>query len=900
MQFFMRSALYYLILITLLIGSNTYVSAQKNVFEQHLDSLKRQNNLTDWIYDRLDHVAENTQVNLAYLMNTKPWRQAKLMEEHHAILTLLNSKGYYQLLDGNILTAIRNYEDAYSYYQKNKVGKYEIVEYTLKPLSNCYTRLGDYERALYLQHLSINFLIKTNDLPETIASVYSNLAISYRSMGNTFEAEKSALNGLKLTKTNTSTYLLLNNILADILIDNGDDLGAAKLIENNIAKQKNINTENGYSLMGSYTTGGIAYLNLKNYKKAELYLNKALYIINTFFKGARLREQANIFTLKGRVKLQQQQPLLAIKDFKQTLLILKVANADGSPIVSKIYGDNKLVEVFEQMANAYLDLHKPDEAFNYIKLALFSADKIRNEFANDQTKERLQADLKYITEKGIDLAYQRYLQTKDKKLWLSILELAEQSKARTLFDQIKRNQQSLLSNRNDSLFIKKQAFERAIIYNEKQELEAKNKVANKNTDSLKFYLALIDKQIKQKYKQFNLDNELNVAKLLKTLPKANIIEYFVGRNAIYAIIIKDGQVNQVVKLAHADQIKLNTKTYADHYFQQGPNAMLNDPKTFYSASHQLYQQLLGQIKFGKGEKVVVIPDEVLGYLSFDGLITDAAYQPQIAKWPFLIKQHILTYAFSLQTLALAKPVALTKNFTGLFITHQKNNNKPLKAVQDEADAIKNLLSGRFLFNDEVNTQTFNTAFEQSTVLHIGTHAYLSGKNQEPTLDFEKGKLFLFELDAKKNAPVLVVLSACRTADGLLANGEGIISLSRGFNALGTPATIAGLWNVNDVAASVITSSLYEHLLEGKSGGEALHQAKLDWLNKPQTSDALYLPYYWDSLIYMGTDQQIALTPATNWSLLLGFTGGIIALAGFFFLLIRRSKMKRIVPQAQIL
>jgi len=869
---------------------NSIVFAQHPSINQKLENLKAKDSLDLYIIERLDYVALNPKQGFSFLMQTQKmlWRKPKTYDEHYIFIDLLNSQGYYQLLEGNILGSINSYEQAYNYYLKHRVSSYEIVEYTLKPLSNNYTRLGDYERAVYLLNTATSFLIKTNDNAEAIASLYSNMAIAYRSMGKLEDAKDNVYKGLKLAKTTSSVNIALNNILADILTDNGDYLGAAKLIENNIAKQKNINNENAYSLMGSYTTGGIAYLNLKNYKKAELYLNKALYIINTYFKGNRLREQANIFTLKGRVKLMQQQALLAIKDFKQTLLILKVANADGYPVVSKIYGDNKLIEVFEQMANAYLALHKPDEAFIYIKLALFSADKIRNEFVNDQTKERLQADLKYITEKGIDLAYQRYLQTKDKKLWLSILELAEQSKARTLFDQIKRNQQSLLSNRNDSLFIKKQAFERAIIYNEKQELEAKNKAANKNTDSLKFYLALIDKQIKQKYKQFNLVNELNVAKLLKTLPKANIIEYFVGRNAIYAIVIKDGQVNQVVKLAHADQIKFNTKTYADHYFQQGPNAMLNDPKKFYSASHQLYQQLLGQIKFGKGEKIVVIPDEVLGYLSFDGLITDAAYQPQIAKWPFLIKQHTLTYTFSLQTLALANPVALTKNFTGLFITHQKNNNKPLKAVQDEADAIKNLLSGRFLFNDEVNTQTFNTAFEQSTVLHIGTHAYLSGKNQEPTLDFDKEKLFLFELDAKKNAPVLVVLSACRTADGLLANGEGIISLSRGFNALGTPATIAGLWNVNDVAASVITSSLYEHLLKGKSGGDALHQAKLDWLNKPQTSDALYLPYYWDSLIYMGADQHIALTPAINWGFLLGLTAGIIVIVGLGFILRGRS------------
>ncbi len=885
---FLRFTLFFLLL-----GLYHNVWAQ-STFERKLDSLKEKDNLEAWILERLDHVSSNPQQRFSYLMDTQKmlWRNPKTYNEHYIFLDLINSQGYYQLLDGNILGSINSYEKAYNYYLKNKISSYEIVEYTLKPLSNNYTRIGDYERAIYLLQTSVKFLIKNNDAPEAIASLYSNIAISYRSMGNFKDAEKNIWAGLKLAKPDTRTNLTLNNILADILVDKGDYLAAAKLVENTITKQRKLNAENAYSLMGSYTTAGLAYFKLKNAKKADDRLTKALHIINSYFKGDRLREKANIQILRGRVKLLQHQYLLAINDFNQTLYTLKVADKEGNPTISKIYGDYRLVEVFEQMADAYLALKKPDEAFNAIKLALFSADKIRNEFVDDQTKQRLQADLKHTSEKAIEIGYQLYKQTQNKNILDRILELAEQSKARTLLDQINNNQRLFAVNQKDSLFIKKQAFERAITYNEKQELENKSNTINKNTDSLKFYLSLVNNQIKQKYKQLNLSRDISFSTLMNTLPNKRIIEYFVGRDAIYLIDINNKKVNDVIKIEDAAKITTAIQSYTTVYFQQGPNAMLNDPKAFYQTSYQLYQSILKNVKFVKGQSVIIVPDGALGYISFDGLITEDNYKPNIANWPFLIKNNSITYAFSLKTLTSTKTATHIQNFTGLFITHQKNSNKPLKAVADEAEAIKKTVNGDFLLNDQVNSHSFNEAFEKSSVLHIGTHAYLSGKNQEPTLDFDKEKLFLFELAAKKQAPALVVLSACRTADGLLANGEGVISLSRGFNAIGTPATIAGLWNVNDVAASVITGNFYKHMLAGESNGNALHMAKIDWLNAPQTADAFYLPYYWDSLIYMGTDQQLTLKAATNWVLMLGIGTAVILFFGALVLIKLRKSVKR--------
>ncbi|TCC92200.1 CHAT domain-containing protein [Pedobacter frigiditerrae] len=875
--------------LTLLICSSIFLFAQGDAIQKKLDSFKQKDNLSDWIYERLNYVTENPQLRLAYLMETqsKAWRKAKTASEHYVWLNLLSTQGYYQLLDGNILSSINSYEAAFDYYLKNKVADYDIVEYTFKPLSNNYTRLGDYEKAVYLQQRSISFLLRKNDLPENIALLYSNMAISYRSMGNLNEAEKSINAGLKLAKQNSKVNIILNNILAGILFDKKEYATAAKLIELNISKQKNINQDNAYWLMGSYTYAGDIFRELNKLSQAESYFSKALNILNKYYNGTRLREKANILTQLGSIKLLAKEPQLAIAYFNETLTTLRITNLNKVD-VNKIYGDNMVVNVFQEMAGANLQLNKPKEAYQYIKLALLSADKIRNEFADDKTKERLQVSLKLIAEKGIEITFNLYQQTKDKSLLNEILNLAEQSKSRTLLDQINRNQVLAAANQKDSLFIKKQAYEKAIIYNEKQEIEGKSNKSSTETAKLKYFLALVNKQIKQTHKQFNSDRfNTPITKVLLALPNQKIIEYFFGKDAVYIIDINNRQVNNVIKLDNSRLIKTAIQTYANTYFQHGADAMINEPKAFYLASHQIYQTILRGIKLQKNESVIIVPDDVLGFISFDGLITDKNYKPSISSWPFLIKSNSLTYAFSLKTLIAQKKASSAKNFTGLFITHQKNGLKPLQAVEDEAVAIKKVLKGDFLFNEKVNSAMLNKTFENSQVLHIGTHAYLSGKNQEPTLDLGKEKLFLFELSAKKQAPSLVVLSACRTADGLLANGEGIISLSRGFIAIGTPATIAGLWNVNDVVASVIIGDFYKHIVSHKSNGEALHQTKIDWLNKPQNNNAFYLPYYWDNLIYMGTDQHIELTSATNWGLIWG-VGAVFVILLAMILVLRRG------------
>lgn len=872
-----------------------------------LDSLKKQNNLTEWIYTRIDYSYAHPKETLSFLMSSQQqaWRNARSAPEQQAWLLLLNNQAYNQLYSGNILASINCYEQAYNYYNDHKLNA-DISDSIFKPWANNYTRLGDYEKAIFIQQKTLDYAIKERD-HALAASMYNNLAISYRSIGDLKKAIECIRLGTAQTQPSAPITVLLNNTLADIYKEKNEFDAAEKVIGSNIIRQKKLKQdfETAYWLLSSYMTAGDVQLAKHNYAAANSYYQQGLNINEVYYKGNRLREKAYIITQLGKVKLLQKQGKPALAYFNQTLAALGLMDKEQHVYQNKIFGDNRLVNVFYQRSMAYLLMAEEKKALQNIQLALLAADKIRFELADVKTKQRFQSETREMAEKAIDIAFGLLEKTRQHHYAAVIVDILEQTKARTLLDDIRRNQQQLSLQTKDSLFIQKLNLERAITYHEKTALQEGNET-KEDSSELKFKLEYIEKKLRERYPSLarTTDENFPGTSLLKKLPaNVHFIAFFSGQNYIYAVEISNRQVKQIKRILNATLVKKHIEDFVTTYYHNGPEAMMNTPELFFKASQQIYSTLLGGLSFRKNEKLIIIPDELLGYLSFEGLVTTGTYQPSISAWPYLIKENTVSYAFSIQTWldqskrktsSTGKSTGIRENFAGLFLTHQNDSKKTIPAVAREASALKEIVSGNFLMDKAASAKHFFEAFDAATVLHISTHSYLSGLQQEPTLALEDQQVFLFELSARKNAPALVVLSACRTADGMMAKGEGIISLSRGFAAIGTQGTIAGLWNVNDAAAAKITAGVYQHLLNGANISTALHQSKLNWLNTRQSTELEYLPYYWDALVFMGYDQKIQL-PKAGFSLKkygLIPIAGIIAAAGFATALIFFFRRKR--------
>ena len=86
---------------------------------------------------------------------------------------------------------------------------------------------------------------------------------------------------------------------------------------------------------------------------------------------------------------------------------------------------------------------------------------------------------------------------------------------------------------------------------------------------------------------------------------------------------------------------------------------------------------------------------------------------------------------------------------------------------------------------------------------------------------------------------LAVLSACETALGEVAGGEGVFGLQRAFHIAGAKNVIASLWKVDDEATAALMSLFYHNLWREKLPAlEALRQAQLTLYRHPERITAL--------------------------------------------------------------
>jgi CHAT domain-containing protein len=114
---------------------------------------------------------------------------------------------------------------------------------------------------------------------------------------------------------------------------------------------------------------------------------------------------------------------------------------------------------------------------------------------------------------------------------------------------------------------------------------------------------------------------------------------------------------------------------------------------------------------------------------------------------------------------------------------------------------------------------------------------------------EDGKLYNYEISLSRLKSPMIVLSACNSGTGTLYQGEGLMSLARGFILAGASSVIMTSWKVNDEISADIISGFYHSLASGKRKDVALRLAKLEYLKG--SSPAYSNPYYWAAYEVMG-------------------------------------------------
>ena len=125
-----------------------------------------------------------------------------------------------------------------------------------------------------------------------------------------------------------------------------------------------------------------------------------------------------------------------------------------------------------------------------------------------------------------------------------------------------------------------------------------------------------------------------------------------------------------------------------------------------------------------------------------------------------------------------------------------------------------------------------TPLQRFDVLHFATHALVDESTLARTAlalspgDGEDGFLSPADLAALRLDAVLVVLSACRTAGGVIVAGEGLQGLTAPLLEAGARSVVATQWRIGDRPAVRLVDEFYAAMAAGRPVADALRAAKL--------------------------------------------------------------------------
>lgn len=804
-------------------------SLQKEMAEH-----KQYDDLESWIYARIAYTDANPLERIDFLMRTQQeaWRSYKNIEERMAWFDLLSLQGYYQLQNGNILSSISAYETALAFYEAYPLPGADVIEHVLKPLGNNYTRLADYKTALYI-HQKTLALAKNH--PATLASVYSNMAVCARWQGNLQTAIQYCRTGLMQVPPQHALQGLLLSTLADILSEQ-NKYDTALVVVRQALRALQGTSQAGWYAITLQIASKISWKQ-GHYQQALTYGKQALQQL----PANRIREKAKLLVLLGDIYYSMHQARQALRLHQQALQLLIPSWQTADPLSNKLYGENTLADALNGSALAYTALQQPQQALNCY-LASFAVErKLRKEFFYTESKLRELQITRSRVEAAMKLAYRLHQPEQ-------LLLIAEISRAQVLMDERRWRMQQ--ASFHDTIYNRLKKLQNAIIYYQQELLQSANKPHTQSLlQATEYELGLLNKKLKQ-----HDDNNLSVQALqhlFTTIPtNVTVLEFFAGRDTSFIIELNQSGIQQVYSLPANDSLQ----TFMQHWFANGPSNMINNPRRFYEACHAVYRSIFANYSWKKGHHYLLMTDGLFNYLPYDALITDSAYHNNYRDWPYLCKQVALSQAYSLQTWHEQQTAQYAGSpFNAFFVS----KGTPL-SVEEEYKTMKKQFSGQFFINETATHKAFDQVIDSTSVLHISTHAISSAVDSFPYLQLFDKPYYLFDLRYKQFSPALVVLGACKTADGVLLEGEGVNSIGRGFTAAGAGGIVSGLWNVHDRTAIDMMQHFYTRLSKEANPAVALHRAKHDWLQTNHANSFLHLPYYWAGLVYSGHLQKVQL------------------------------------------
>ncbi|MFH0895994.1 MAG: CHAT domain-containing tetratricopeptide repeat protein [Bacteroidota bacterium] len=812
-----------------------------------------------------------------FLESQKYFNQSESLSKKFKIKDdyLLSSMNYAKAsmasIGGDYESALLFYNQALEHIQGNAASEVTNISIYYNSIAETYIRIGEYSKASSLIEKSILLIKPLNQ--QILGSSYNLASECYLKLNE----PPKAIGYYNLSVKNITQYL-------------GADHS---------------------SLARAHLTRARISLHLKSYEEGNKYASLALEIATKKF-GNKHPLIAEAFQLQGDLALASGKTEDALNYYQQAVCAISRGyenkNVFSNPKNDQAIAPMQLLSILKSKAEALTQSGEKQTSLNkqhaYYDAALQSYDladqlvaALRTGYTSRESKLML-ADAESETyNKATRLAVKMFNETKNQKYLETAFSLSEKNKSSVLLGSLRDDESLAGAGISPKMIQYEKSLKQNIgllenmIYEEDAKPSADPKKRSGYESRLLAFrqehsrlLSQLEKYspayVRLKYKN-NTASLANIQKMMA--PKTAIVEYALVDSMMYTFLIIHDQVNVISHTTDSNFYKLIADFRSSLTDNDFSDYSMDDYSAYVRSASKLYDQLLLPVKKElEGKSVIFIPEDKLGYIPFEALLTSL---PTIGKvdfnnLPYVIASNPVSYSYSATLLSAPfhnNATTQTENrmlaYAPDYISSATSTNakyrsyttrnglQNLPAAAEEVNQIEKYFDIVKVDGREATEEQFKKESKDFDVLHLAMHAVVDNENPQfsklvfaPGDTAEDGLLNASEIMNMDLKARMVVLSACNTGFGKILRGEGVFSVARAFLYAGCSSVVMTLWSVEDNSSAQLMDYFYSNLSKGETKDLALQQAKLNYIRNVDPVKAH--PYFWAGYVNIGNTAAI--------------------------------------------
>ena len=805
--------------------------------------------------------------------NLKSLALSEQLGDRAKVADMLNNIGIIHDLQGDYAEALASYRKSLDLYEA--LGNPANTLLVLHNIGLVYEHQGNYAPALAAYRKVFESHEAQGDKPNT-AIALNNIGNVHSLQGNFAQALDHFQRALALseqTGKKVSAATILNNI-GEIYRLQGNYTQALVYIERSLGIHESLGTKDG--IAAALTNMGDVRRLQGDHAQATAH----------YLRGLALREELG--DKKGISQLLNDLALVSQMRGDHTRALEQAGRA--AAVAQQIGSNETLWEALSIEGVSYRALGQPEAAVRSFRASIAAVEAMRSGVAGgEQEQQRFFEGKLSPYHVLIELLL-------DRGDVAGALDYAENAKARSLLDVIRRGRLNITRSMSETERARERELRNALISlgTQIRNESARSKPDAPRLDDLRAQLqkARLDYEAFQVgvYAAHPQVRRLRGEALPAHLGEADTRNMLDADNALLEFVVME-QKTYLFVLTRADRAApLELKHYAlnvgrkelTERVEQSRRQIAGRDVNFRPRLRELYNLLLAPAAKQLRDKrtLVIAPDDVLWRLPFQALQPDDA--------SYLLERHSIFYVPSLtvlsemmkpgeKTLGRTRPPATLLAFGNPAFGDEARAPRttgpvrrdetfvPLPEAEREVKTLAQLYGSgrsRVYVGAQAAEERFKAEAGSYGVLHLATHGVVNDSN--PMYSYvvlargSKGKedglveaWELMEMDLKTE---LVVLSACETGGGRVGAGEGMIGLSWALFMAGSPAAVVSQWKVESQGTTELMLEFHRNLLAvdakrkgSTSKSEALRQAALKLMRNAQYRH----PFYWAGFIAVG-------------------------------------------------